>query len=232
VTAESTPAPAGSALLDLVAVMDRLRSPGGCPWDAEQTHESLARHLLEEAYEVLEALDSGDRDHLREELGDLLLQVVFHARMAAEHPDDPWDVDDVAAGIVAKLVRRHPHVFGDTAGDSAGPDASAVEASWDRLKATEKGRTSLFDGVPAALPALARADALLGRLARSGLDVPPVVAGDDSVGARLLALVGEARAVGLDPEAELRTTLVALTARVQAIEAPPAPAQRYPTGRR
>ena len=92
--------------------MDRLRSPGGCPWDAEQTHESLVTYLLEETYETIEAIETGDRDHLREELGDLLLQVVFHARIAQEHPEQPWSIDDVAADIVAKLVRRHPHVFG------------------------------------------------------------------------------------------------------------------------
>ncbi len=204
----------GEALLDLVAVMDRLRSPGGCPWDAEQTHQSLARYLLEEAYEVLEALDSGDRDHLREELGDLLLQVVFHARVAAEDADDPWDVDDVAREIVAKLVRRHPHVFAD----ATAADAAAVEVGWERQKAVEKGRTSLLDGVPATLPALARADKVLGRLARSDLDVEPVAGDDDSLGARLMALVVEARAAGVDPEAALRSTLADLAARVRAAE--------------
>jgi MazG family protein len=211
----------GEALLELVAVMDRLRSPGGCPWDAEQTHASLARYLLEETYEVLEALESGDRDHLREELGDLLLQVVFHARLAAEHPDEPWDIDDVARDICAKLVRRHPHVFAVPPGDGAAdrPDAAAVEARWERDKSDEKGRTSVLDGVPHALPALARADKLLGRLARGGVDVAPVAAGDESVGGRLMALVVEARAAGVDPEAALRATLTDLTARVHTAEA-------------
>ena len=211
----------GEALLELVAVMDRLRSPGGCPWDAEQTHASLARYLLEETYEVLEALDTGDRDHLREELGDLLLQVVFHARLAAEDPIDPWDIDDVARDICAKLVRRHPHVFAVPPGDGPAdrPDAAAVEARWEQDKSHEKGRTSVFDGVPKALPALARADKLLGRLARGGIEVAPVVAGDDSVGARLMALVVEARAEGVDPEAALRDTLADLTVRVSAAEA-------------
>ncbi len=209
------------ALRDLVEVMDRLRSPGGCPWDAEQTHASLARYLLEETYEVLEALDSGSREHLREELGDLLLQVVFHARIAAEDLTDPFDIDDVAAGIAAKLVRRHPHVFAD----ADAPDAAAVQDSWERLKAVEKGRTSVLDGVPTALPALARADKLLGRVAGSGLDVAPVADGDGSLGARLMALVVEARADGVDPEAELRATLAALSERVRAAEAamPPPP---------
>jgi XTP/dITP diphosphohydrolase len=220
----------GEAVLELVAVMDRLRSPGGCPWDAEQTHASLARYLLEETYEVLEALESGDRDHLREELGDLLLQVVFHARLAAEDPHDPWDVDDVARDISAKLVRRHPHVFavappdgvaGGAAGGTADPvlDSAAVEDRWERQKSDEKGRTSVLDGVPTALPALARADKLLGRLARAGLDVAPIAPGDDSVGARLMALVVGARAAGVDPEAALRATLADLTARVHAAEA-------------
>ena len=218
-----------SALRELVEVMDRLRSPGGCPWDAEQTHESLARYLLEETYEVLEALDTGDRDHLREELGDLLLQVVFHARIAQEHPTEPFDIDDVAAGIAAKLVSRHPHVFAE----AVAADAAAVQDSWERLKAVEKGRTSVLDGVPTALPALARADKLLGRVVRSGLDVPLV--DDGSLGARLLALVVEARADGLDPEAELRATLADLTARVRAAEAaapvppPPPPVSNDPT---
>ena len=101
----------GARLLDLVATMDRLRSPGGCPWDAEQTHESLVTYLVEETYETIEAIETGDRDHLREELGDLLLQVMFHSRIAAEHTEAPWSVDDVAGDIVDKLVRRHPHVF-------------------------------------------------------------------------------------------------------------------------
>src|SRR5690606_24656942 len=157
----------GSRLLDVVAVMDRLRSPGGCPWDAEQTHASLVRYALEEAYEVAEAVEDGDRAALREELGDLLLQVVFHARIATEHPTDPFDVDDVAAGIAAKLRRRHPHVFGSPSTGSHGDvsaaehppggsttdpsgdeviDAAEVRARWDRLKLAEDGRTSVFDG--------------------------------------------------------------------------------------
>lgn len=205
----------GEALLELVAVMDRLRSPGGCPWDAEQTHTSLARYLLEETYEVLEALDSGDRDHLREELGDLLLQVVFHARIAAEDVDDAWGIDDVARDIVAKLVRRHPHVFGAVPATGGPVDAEAVQAGWERQKSVEKGRTSVLDGVPTALPALALADKLLGRLARAGLDVGPVVDEDASVGSRLLGLVVQARAEGIDPEAALRSSLAELTARVR-----------------
>ncbi|MDQ1617431.1 MAG: hypothetical protein QOJ60_3370, partial [Actinomycetota bacterium] len=189
----------GARLLDLVSVMDRLRSPGGCPWDAEQTHQSLVTYLLEEAYETIEAIESGDREHFREELGDLLLQVVFHARIAAEHPDQPWDVDDVAEGIVTKLVRRHPHVFGD----ADAPSPAHVEASWDRLKAAEKGRTSSVDGVPVGLPALALAAKLLDRAERAGITVRPGGA-ESALGRRLFDLVVEAHTAGVDAEAELR----------------------------
>ncbi|MEI2730717.1 MAG: MazG nucleotide pyrophosphohydrolase domain-containing protein [Dermatophilaceae bacterium] len=133
----------GLRLLDVVAVMDRLRSPGGCPWDAQQTHASLRPYLLEEANEAAEAIDSGDLAHLAEELGDVLLQVAFHARVGAEHPSEPFDIDDVAAGLVAKLVRRHPHVFGDVVADTP----EQVAANWAEIKAAEQaakaaGRTS------------------------------------------------------------------------------------------
>ena len=114
--------------------MDRLRSPGGCPWDRAQTHTSLVPYLVEEAHEAAEALESGDRDHMVEELGDVLLQVAFHARVAEEDPEAPFDIDDVAAGIVAKLVRRHPHVF---AGGSASTPGE-VETSWEAIKAAEQ----------------------------------------------------------------------------------------------
>ncbi|MEO7980199.1 MAG: MazG family protein [Sporichthyaceae bacterium] len=204
----------GARLLDLVAVMDRLRSPGGCPWDAEQTHASLATYLVEETYETLEAIDTGDRAHLREELGDLLLQVVFHARVAAEDPDDPWSVDDVAGGIVDKLVRRHPHVFGAATAETA----ADVEAGWERQKATEKGRTSAVDGVPMALPALSLAIKLVHRAEKNGVHVPPV--DGDGVGDRLMALAVEARANGLDPEAELRAAARRFADRVRAAEVP------------
>jgi XTP/dITP diphosphohydrolase len=202
----STDAP-GSRLLELVAVMDRLRR--GCPWDQEQTHRSLARYLLEETYETLEAIESGDPDHLREELGDLLLQVCFHSVIASE--TGAFDVDDVAAGIVEKLVRRHPHVFADV--EVAG--VADVEANWERIKADEKGRSSVLEGVPMALPALALADKVLGRAAR--VEVLPVA--DDTVGGRLLALVGEARAAGLDAEQELRDAVRRLARDVRAAEA-------------
>ena len=204
----------GSAVLDLVATMDRLRSPGGCPWDAEQTHESLATYLVEETYETLEAIETGDRAHLREELGDLLLQVAFHARIAQEDAADPWSLDDVAADIVDKLVRRHPHVFLD-AGDVA--TAADVEASWHTRKAAEKGRESAVEGVPMALPALSLAAKLMHRAASHGVpDVAP--ADDDGVGSRLMALVAEAQAAGLDAEAELRAAARRYADRVRSRE--------------
>ncbi len=196
----------GSAFVELVAVMDRLRAE--CPWDREQTHRSLARYLLEESYESLEAIESGDPDHLREELGDLLLQVCFHARIASEDTDRGFDVDDVARGIAEKLVYRHPHVF---AGLEVA-DAAEVDRNWETLKAAEKKRDSPLEGIPTALPALAYADKVLGRLTRAGLLATPT-AGPDSdpasepgpdLGERLLALVAEARVSGLYAEQELR----------------------------
>jgi XTP/dITP diphosphohydrolase len=205
----------GARLLDLVTVMDELRR--NCPWDREQTHESLARYLLEETYETLEAIESGDYTHLREELGDLLLQVYFHARIAAEDADDSFTIDDVAGGIVDKLVHRHPHVFAGL--DVA--DAREVEANWEALKHAEKGRASVLDGVPLALPALALADKVLGKAAKVGVEPPPVVAAAQpvaSLGDRLLGLVVEARAAGLDPEQELRAAVRRLADAVRAAE--------------
>jgi len=176
-----------SGVARLVAVMDRLRGPGGCPWDAAQTHASLARYLLEETHELLEALDTGDRVLLREELGDLLLQVVFHARIAAEDPDSPFDLDDVAADVAAKLVRRHPHVYPpDPAGPLLDPgpgpvgDPGVTVASlvdgWEQRKRAEKGRRTLFEGIPTTIPALLLATRMLDRIAASGLAVEPVAA--------------------------------------------------------
>lgn len=198
----------GARLLDVVAVMDRLRSPGGCPWDAEQTHESLVPYLLEESHEAIEAIESGDPEHMAEELGDLLLQIAFQARVAQEHPSEPFDIDDVAGGLVEKLVRRHPHVFADVAADTP----ADVEANWESIKAGEKAhRTHVLDGIPPSLPALARAQKFVKRLDRSGeaaaLDAQVAAGG---LGGALLALVREAQADGLDAEAELRETLRAL----------------------
>lgn len=204
----------GARVLDLVRTMDRLRSPGGCPWDAEQTHRSLATYLLEESYETLEAIESGDRRHLREELGDLLLQVAFHARIAEEDTDEPWSVDDVAGDIVDKLVRRHPHVFGGERADTLSVDD--VEATWHARKALEKGRGSAVDGVPMALPALALAGKLMHRAVSAGVQVAP--ADDDGLGSRLMELVALAQADGLDAETELRTAVRRYAERVRAAE--------------
>ncbi len=195
----------GAALLDVVAVMDRLRSPGGCPWDAEQTHASLAPYLLEEAHEAVEAMESGDRTHLLEELGDVLLQVAFHARVAEEHPEEPFSIDEVAAALVAKLVRRHPHVFGD--GDAA--TATEVEHRWDAIKAQEKPeRTGLLDGVPPSMSTLARAEKALSRAAKRGAQeqIDAALAGDDD-GAAVLRLVAELAGRGVSADAALRATL-------------------------
>jgi XTP/dITP diphosphohydrolase len=212
----------GARLLDVVAVMDRLRSPGGCPWDAAQTHRSLLQYLLEEAFETVEAVETDDLDGLREELGDLLLQVVFHSRLGQEHPEHPWSVDDVAAGIVDKLVSRHPHVFGPEAGTVRSPEQ--VEASWDELKRAEKGRTSAVDGVPMGQPALALAAKLVGRASRAGIQVPlPVPAPlsahptEDEVGELLLAVVAAA-GTGIDPEAALRAAVRRYVKAVRAAE--------------
>jgi tetrapyrrole methylase family protein / MazG family protein len=211
----------GERLLDLVRVMARLRGPGGCPWDREQTHASLARHLLEETHETLDAIDAGDGDRLREELGDVLLQVVFHAQMAAD--DGAWDVDDVAQGIVEKLIRRHPHVFGDV--EVAGADEVLV--NWERIKADEKGQQPLEDDIPETLPALARASKVQRRAAGWGFEWRSVDSAlealkeevgelethtdadnaEQEIGDVLFATVSVARRLGVDPESALRRTV-------------------------
>ena len=211
----------GGELLTLVAVMDTLRR--NCPWDAKQTHESLAPYLIEESYEALDALDSGDRAALREELGDVLLQVMFHARVAAERTDGTgFTVDDVADGIVTKLVRRHPHVFADVAVSGA----DDVTRNWDAIKAAERaagdGPVSALDGVPFGQPALALAAQLQHRAERASApgDLARLEAGDDGsrLGAELFALVARARAAGLDPELELRAAARRYAGRVRAWE--------------
>ncbi|MET8543088.1 MazG family protein [Kitasatospora sp. NPDC004799] len=212
----------GSRLLDLVTVMDRLRSPGGCPWDAEQTHESLVKYLVEEAYELVEAIEEGDRATLREELGDVLLQVFFHSRIAEEHPTEPFTVDDVAGDIVEKLVYRHPHVFGDA--EAGG--AAEVEETWEQLKAAEKAdRESVLDGVPAGLPALAYAAKLVSRVRRAGFtgvpDEPyelPAELTADSAGRLLLAVAQRAHDAGVDVDAALRSAARGYRDAVRAAE--------------
>jgi len=217
-----TPAGPAPALLRAVEVMDRLRSPGGCPWDQAQTHASLAQYLLEETYETIEAIETGDAALLREELGDLLLQVLFHSRLAEEHAaPDRFDIDDVAGDLVGKLVRRHPHVFGDATAGSA----EDLNDSWERLKAQEKQRESITDGVPLGQPALALTAKLVARARRAGLPVEvdadvAAGAGDPAAefGARLFELAADAVAAGVDPESALRAHTRAFRAALQAAE--------------
>lgn len=190
----------GARLMDAVAVMDALRSPGGCPWDAEQTHQSLAKYLLEEAHETVEAIETGDSEHVAEELGDVLLQVLFHARIAADE-DPGFDIDDVAGALVEKLIRRHPHVFSD--GDASTPDE--VERSWEQIKAAEKAdrdEDDLLAGIPVSLSPLLIAEKVLTRADRRGIQLSYDAQAD--LGGRLLALVAEARADGTSADAALR----------------------------
>ncbi len=193
--------------------MDRLRSPGGCPWDAAQTHESLTRYLLEEAYEVIEAIETGDLALLREELGDLLLQVLFHSRITEElPPGEAFGIQDVAQDLVDKLVRRHPHVF---AGADAG-SAEELNETWERQKVTEKGRTSAVDGVPLNQPALALAAKLVSRARRAGIVLAPPAG--EPIGDRLMRVVIEAVEAGVDPEAALRRAARSYRAAIRAAE--------------
>jgi XTP/dITP diphosphohydrolase len=196
----------GARLLDLVTVMETLRRE--CPWDREQTHASLAPYLLEEAYEVVDTVESGDLEGLREELGDVLMQVAFHAEVAED-----FTVDDVAAGIVEKLVRRHPHVFGEV----TVADADEVNANWDKIKSAERGDdASIFHGVPLGQPALSLAAKLQRRAAKAG--VPEELLADEGVGAELFALVVRLREEGRDPETELRAAARRFYDRVRAWE--------------
>ncbi|MEX5721874.1 MazG family protein, partial [Geodermatophilus maliterrae] len=202
---DGAPEPPGARLLDAVAVMDRLRSPGGCPWDAEQTHSSLRGYLLEEAHEAYDAIVDDDPVAMREELGDVLLQVVFHARVAAEAgPGRRFTIDDVAGELVDKLVRRHPHVFGD-----AGPrDVAQVEQGWEEIKKAEKQRRSPTEGVSRSQPAASWGAALVRRAGRAGLPVPEPAElsarSPEELGERLLAVVAGAAQRGWDVEDSLR----------------------------
>ncbi|MGI8665614.1 MAG: DUF664 domain-containing protein [Jatrophihabitans sp.] len=208
----------GSQLLAAVRIMDRLRSPGGGPWGAEQTHLSLAPYRMEEAYETLDAIETGDLAGLREELGDLLLQVLFHARLAEEAAgDDRFGIDQVAADLVDKLTRRHPHVFAETVADSA----DAVARNWDEIKKAEKRRQSVTDGVPLGQPALALAAKLVSRSRRAGLSIelPPAAQPGAEIGDALLALVGEAVRAGIDPEQALRERVRRYAEQIRVAEA-------------
>jgi XTP/dITP diphosphohydrolase len=201
--------------------MDKLRSPGGCPWDAEQDHVTLLKFLLEESYEFIEAVEENDRDAMQEELGDLLLQVYFHSRMAEEDKEQPFDIEDVAKGVADKLIRRHPHVFSDTIVGSS----SEVLENWEAQKAVEKGRTSAIDGVPLAQPALTLASKLLYRASKSNYKLPiaePVKLPDgidqDQFGELLLGLISQAVEKGLDPEAALRGAAKSLITQIKTHE--------------
>jgi XTP/dITP diphosphohydrolase len=197
---------AASELQRLVEVMDRLRSPGGCPWDAEQTHESLVKYLLEESYEFIDTVDSNDREGMREELGDVLLQVYFHSRMAQDHPTDPFSIEDVARGIADKLIRRHPHVFEGL--EVSGTDE--IIDNWEEIKAKEKGRTSALDGVALAQPALPLVEKLLYRAEKYKVPVAlkkyesDQPATNESVGEALASIIAWARDNEIDPENALR----------------------------
>ncbi len=211
----------GSQLQRLVEVMNQLRSPGGCPWDAEQTHESLLKYLLEESYEFVDAFHSGDRIDLKEELGDVLLQVYFHARIAEEHPTDPFSIEEVAEGIADKLIRRHPHVF---AGVEV-RDADEVLANWEEIKKQEKGRTSALDGIAMSQPALPLIEKLLYRAEKYGVElaVPKEVnvvgdADESAVGQALLAVIAWAHSNGIDAEAALRKEAAKLSQQITTIE--------------
>jgi XTP/dITP diphosphohydrolase len=211
-TVIETPA---SPLDEAAAVMDRLRSPGGCPWDAVQTHESLRQYLVEETYELLDAIESGDRAALREELGDVLLQVLFHARVAAEHSDDPFSIDDVAQDLVTKLVGRHPHVFADA---DRIHTAEHQELKWEELKQAEKQRLSIVDGVALGQPAVALAGKLGQRSGRAGVPLDLFPAGSDAA-AQLFRLAATTRRAGIDPEGELRALAKRFALDVRAAEA-------------
>ena len=207
-----------SELIRLREVMDKLRSPGGCPWDAEQDHASLLKYLLEESYEFIESVEDNDRQAMQEELGDLLLQVYFHSRMAEEDATQPFNIEDVAKSVADKLIRRHPHVF---AGASVNSSEDVLE-NWEKQKAAEKGRTSAIDGVPLAQPALPLATKVIYRLNKLNYDLPvsepislPSEINQDQFGQILLGLISQAVEKGLDPEAALRSATKTLIAQIQ-----------------
>jgi len=207
-----------SQLIRLREVMDKLRSPGGCPWDAEQDHTSLLKYLLEESYEFIESVENNDRDAMQEELGDLLLQVYFHSRMAEEDAKQPFNIEDVAKSVADKLIRRHPHVFAGAPADSS----ADVLANWERQKVAEKGRSSAIDGVPLVQPALPLATKVIYRLKKLNYDLSvstPIKLKDDveqdQFGQILLGLITQAVDKGLDPEAALRRATKELIFQIQ-----------------
>jgi len=210
-----------SELLRLLEVMDRLRSPGGCPWDAKQSHQSLIKYLLEESYEFVESVDNEDRQAMREELGDILLQVYFHSRIAQEHLTDPFTIEDVAKGIADKLIRRHPHVFGDAEANTS----DEVLANWERLKAEEKGRKSATDGVAIGQPALSLLTKLIYRAEKNGieLELPKSnlnneVPAEIAIGDTLVAAAVAAIKAGIEPEDLLRSRAREIAEQIKRIE--------------
>ncbi|UOQ88532.1 MazG family protein [Agromyces endophyticus] len=211
---------------ELIATVALLRAPGGCPWDADQTHESLVQYLVEESWELIDAIEAGDRAEMIEELGDVLYQVLFHADIAAHTEGERFDIDDVARHMTAKMVSRHPHVFGDREAETA----DDVVAFWEDLKADEKPhRTSVLDGVPRGMPALALARKVLGKAEKAGVtaaviaDAPgpaPVApATEDELGRLLFGLAASAREQGLDAERALRGAVRDFEAEVRRAEA-------------
>jgi XTP/dITP diphosphohydrolase len=207
-----------SELLRLAEVMNKLRSPGGCPWDAEQTHESLIKYLLEESYEFIDAVETNDRAGLQEELGDLLLQVYFHARIAQDDPQNPFTIEDVARGIADKLINRHPHVFADVQVSGV----AEVISNWEEIKAAEKGRTSAIDGVALSQPSLPLISKLLHRAENYGvsLDLPSTQVNDAEMAVeQILAIAAWATANEIDLDSLLRQRARALMAQIQSNEA-------------
>ena len=218
----TTPNTVGPSPLDtLIETVAVLRGPGGCAWDADQTHASLVQYLVEESHELIEAIEGGTREELLEELGDVLYQVLFHADLAAATEGENFDIQDVAAHLNAKMVGRHPHVFGDLTLDTA----ADVTAAWDGFKAEEKPeRTSVLDGIPLGMPALSLADKVLGRAQKIGLlevdtSFPLVIETEDELGPLLLAIVSAAKARGLDAERALRGALRDLQSEIRDHEA-------------
>jgi XTP/dITP diphosphohydrolase len=211
---------ADSELQRLVEVMDRLRSPGGCAWDAEQTHESLIKYLLEESYEFIDAIETDDRAGMREELGDVLLQVYFHSRIAQDHPTDPFSIEDVARAIADKLISRHPHVFENLA--VSGTDE--IIENWEAIKAREKGRTSAIDGIAMAQPALPLVAKIFYRAEKYkvDLDLPQYESeqevNEKSVGEALASVIAWAHENGIDPENALRAQAREMIRQIQAAE--------------
>jgi XTP/dITP diphosphohydrolase len=212
---------------DLIAVAHKLRAPGGCPWDAEQTHNSLTKYLLEETYELIEAIETGNRDEILEELGDVLYQVIFHTDLAATGSlGEAFDIQDVAELSAQKMMGRHPHVFGtpEELEKYAAKTGDEVMVNWDAHKQREKPeRSSVLDGIPQALPALALADKVLGKAEKIGLldaDAPGPfsVTGEAELGAILLAVVSSGRAAGLDSERALREALRELQVEIRHAE--------------